>query len=348
MAGNGKRPTIKDVARLAGVSVSTASVALSGKGPVKDETRRRVMQAAQQLQYKPNALARSLVTRRNPTVGFLLPDIRDPYFHEVLKGVESVASADGYSIIVADSDRSPAKQWRAIELLEAHRVAGIIVAGAGVEDDQYLTRLEEDALPVVLLGRHGARLPTVRLDNEAAGRLATQHLLAAGRRRVALLGGPPSLTTSADRAAGYRAALAEAGLLPDPDYTVAGDFTPEGGALAVPQLVERLRQAKKPLPDGLVAANDQMAVGALKALKELGWRVPEDVAVVGIGDIWTASYVEPPLTTVALPLFRLGQEAMRLLVALHRGEVEARPPREIVLPVHLVVRASTPAVAARR
>lgn len=330
--------TIKDVARLAGVSVSTASLALRGKGPVSPDTRRRVLEAAEKLQYRPNALARSLATRQSQTVGLILPDIRDPYFHDIASGVEHVAWEHGYTLLLADTNRSEEKEIAVIEAFRSHRVEGIIVAGSGRVGEASIDIGPENNPPFVVLGRHEVRVPSVRVDNVAAGRLATEYLIRTGRTRLALLGGPKGLTTSLDRAEGFQQALREAELTLDFAYSVEADFTPDGARAAVIGLVQRLKNRGMPLPDGIVAANDQMAIGALQALRAEGIAVPQTVAVVGIGDIPTATYVDPPLTTVALPTREMGREAMQLLLRLMGGE--APPEQPVTLPLRLVKRQS--------
>lgn len=330
--------TIKDVARLAGVSISTASIALSGKGPVSPETRRRVLAAAEKLRYRPNALARSLATSQSQTIGLVLPDLRDPYFHEVASGVEGVAWENGYTLLLADTNRSDTKEQAVIEAFRSHRVEGIIVAGSGRETDLGSWTEPNQNLPMVVLGRHHALVPSVRVDNVAAGRLATEYMLHAGRQRLSYIGGPLELTTSLDRSSGFQEAIRLAGLSLDFSYMIEADFTPEGAREAMSQLLDSLNERGVPLPDGVVAANDQMAIGVLQSLRSRGLEVPQQVGVIGIGDIPTATYVDPPLTSVALPTREMGQEAMRLLLRLIQGE--AAPQQPVTLPVKLVRRGS--------
>lgn len=330
--------TIKDVARLAGVSISTASIALSGKGPVSPKTQQRVLEAAKKLRYRPNALARSLATSQSQTVGLILPDIRDPYFHDIASGVESVAWERGYTLLFANTNRQLKKERASIETFRSQRVDGIVIAGSGREDEfGDLTETEND-VPIVVLGRHHAPLPSVRVDNVAAGRIATEHLLESGRRRIACIGGPEELTTSVDRLTGFNEALRRFGMPLDFAYMTQADFTPEGGRRAMLELLSRLKERQAPLPDAVFVANDQMALGALQALRAEGIRVPDEIAVIGVGDIPMATYVEPPLTTVSLPLRDMGMKAMHLLFELMEG---GDPPQEpVILPVELVRRAS--------
>lgn len=329
--------TIKDVAKLAGVSVSTASVALNGRGPVSEATRQRVKEAALALRYRPNAVARSLVTRRTRSIGLVLADLTDPYFHGVAKGIEAVASESGYTVLLADTDRSPVKEERSLETLLCQQVDGLILAGSTAEGGGSLSRLKGSQVPIVTVGRYEDDLPAVSADNIGAGRMVAEHLLQEGYRRIGFIGGPPGLRVSVERYQGFCEALQEMGL--EPCFCAPGDFTPSGGY----QVAKTLVAGGAGQPEAIVAANDQMAIGVLKAIKEEGLRVPADVAVAGIGDVATAVYTDPPLTTVALPLREMGERAARTLLHLIEGEAASAQP--IVLPVTLKVRASTRRVA---
>lgn len=330
--------TIKDVARLAGVSISTASIALSGKGPVSRETSERVLQAAKKLRYRPNALARSLATSKSQSVGLILPDIRDPYFHEIADGVEQIAWEQGYTLFLVNTNRSIRKERAAIEAFQSHRVEGVIFAGSGSEGEAegLIDLLGE--IPIVALGRYHQKIPAVRADNVELGKLATEHLINIGRQRIGFIGGPSELTTSVDRAKGFQKALYASGKVMDLAYVVEGDFTPEGGTRAMETLLRRLRADGLQMPDGIFVANDQMALGVLQALRSASIDVPGETAVVGGGDIPTVNYIAPSLTTVALPTQRMGKEAMGLLFRMLAGE--KAPEQPIVLPVRLVRRQS--------
>lgn len=337
--------TIKDVAKLAGVSVSTASIALRGMGPVSDATRRRVVDAARALDYRPNAIARSLVTRRTRTVGLLLSDITDPYFHEITKGVEAVLSRAGYALILADTDRSAEKELRSFEIFRSQQVAGVILAGSGTENESHFRQLDDRDVPIVTLGRHRSGLPCVTVDNARAAQMATEHLIETGCRRIGFVAGPQGLLAVEERREGHRAALVQHGLSQDPRWTVLGDFTPAGGyRAAIELLASAAGDGPDGLPDGLVVANDQMAIGVLKALREHGIRVPGEIAVVGIGGIPTGAYVDPPLTSVALPLKDMGEAAARLLLGRIEGTERAGPVEQeenIWMETSLLVRSST-------
>lgn len=332
--------TIKDVAKLAGVSISTASIALSGRGPVSEATRRRVLEAARALNYRPNAIARSLVTKRTRTVGLVLSDITDPYFHEITKGVEAVLSKAGYALILADTDHSVQKELRSLETFQSHQVAGIILAGSGMEEAQQLLRLERDDVAVVTLGRRRSGWPFVAVDNAGAAVAAIEHVIETGRRRIAFVAGPKGLLAAEERRQGYFHALESHGLTADRRWQAAGDFTPAGGYRAVQELLDAVAgDPPEKRPDAILAANDQMAIGVLKGLKERGVAVPQEMAVVGIGGIPTGEYVDPPLTTVALPMKEMGGAAARMLIDLIEGRGEGA--REVWLPTRLLVRSST-------
>lgn len=326
--------TIKDVAKLAGVSVSTASMALNGKGPVSEATRRRVTEAAQALHYRPNAIARSLVTRRTRSVGVVLADITDPYFHEIAKGAEAVLSAAGYAMLLADTDRSTAKEQRSIEALCSHQVEGLILAGSGMGSAALVDEVRRRGIEVVAIGPHAADVPSVGVDNGAVGSTIARHLIERGRRRIAFVGGPPGLGVSEERRKGFVEALASAGL--EPFRIVSADFTPSGGFRAAGELL--MGENPDERPDGIVAANDQMAIGILKAVRERGLSVPREIAVAGIGDIPTAVYADPPLTTVALPIRAMGEQAARMLMG---ALDEASGKAGGALDFKLIVRAST-------
>lgn len=327
--------TIKDVARLAGVSISTASVALSGKGPVSEATQVRVREAAQRLHYRPNAVARSLVTRRTRSIGLILADLTDPYFHGIAKGVERAVSEAGYTVVLADTDRSADKEERSIETLMSQQVDGIILAGSGDGSEKRLERLRRMPTPVVVVGSFDLNFPSVTVDNQGAASMVAEHLLNEGYSRIGYIDGPKELLVSRERYAGFCRVLNDHSL--SAAFHLEGDFTPAGGYRAAKSIFSQGLKATG--PDAILAANDQMAIGVLKAVRETGLHVPDQMAVAGIGDIPNAVFVDPPLTTVSLPLKELGQRAAQVLLRLIDGR-EA-PSKPIMLGVSLNVRAST-------
>ncbi|GFN21903.1 LacI family DNA-binding transcriptional regulator [Thermanaeromonas sp. C210] len=328
--------TIKDVARKAGVSVTTVSRVLNNSPhPISPETRQRVLEAVAELGFLPNAAARSLQLQETKTIGLMLPDIANPYYPGIVRGIEDVAHEEGYTIILCNTDRSRERTSRYLRVLREKRVDGIIFTGGGVVEDACRDRFfwREEEIPTVVIGRHSADFPSVQIDNVAAAKGAIAHLISQGHRYIACITGPETSTTARDRLQGYREALAEAGLEYDAAMVVAGDFSPAGGYRALEELLARPRLKFT----ALFTHNDLMAVGALKALADNGLSVPRDVAVVGFDDIPLASYVLPRLTTVAVPVYDLGVTAMRLLRDLLQGR-EVAPVT--TLPTELVVRES--------
>ncbi len=337
--GRKKRVTAKDVAQLAGVSRTTVSLVLNNAPNVhiSPETRRRVLEAARQLNYHPHAAARSLVSQRSMTLGLVLcqsPEqvFADPFLPQVLQGINYVAQAAGYRILL-ETMTNPEDDGYAALALE-NRIDGFILSGPR-SDDSALRALYEDRFPIVLLGRlPDVSIPFVDVDNVHAAYGAVSHLIHLGHTRIGMItNGPLHYTASADRLEGYRRALADHGLEYDDALVVFGAFREESGQVAM----DRLLALDDP-PTAVFAASDAIALGALVSLRRQGLRVPDDVALVGFDDIPLAAYVNPPLTTVRLPARQLGEEAARLLIAL----VEGRPVEttEILLETTLIVRES--------
>ncbi|MCC7107544.1 MAG: LacI family DNA-binding transcriptional regulator [Chloroflexi bacterium] len=301
--------TIRDVAVRAGVSIATVSRVLNRSDhPVRLDVRERVLRAAAELDFHPSSLARALAGRDTRTLALVVPDIANPYYPRLSRGAEDVASGHGYALLICNTDYSAAKLDEYLRILRDKRVDGVLLAGGGNEQNGAIGALAGASLPIVAVGRHALDAPAVRIDNVLAAEMATSHLLALGRRRIAVLGGPRDHTTVADRLAGYRRALGRVGLAPARE--LEGDFTPRSGQQAVAQLL-----TGSCLPDGLFCANDSMAIGALVQFRRAGVRIPEDVAIVGFDDVPLAEYVEPGLTSVAVPAYELGATAATMLVS---------------------------------
>lgn len=330
--------TIRDVARLAGVSPATVSRVLNGSGhPVRESTRRRVLEAAERLEYYPNHLARSLLRRETGVVGLLVPDVSNPYYAAILRGIEDVAHQHGLAVLLCNTDRDPAKQRQYLRALLERRVDGVVVTGGTLTPEDL--RTVDGRVPLVAVGRHPVEVPCVRVDNVEAGRQACRHLLELGHRHVGCLGGPAASLTAQDRVQGYREALRQAGVEPREEWVVWSEFTAEGGYRAARELLARCEVT------GVVAGNDQMALGAVRALWELGLRVPDHVSVVGFDDTPVAAVTVPALTTVNIPAYRMGRCAMEHLVRLREGH----PAEDVVLHSELRIRESSgPARAGHR
>jgi LacI family transcriptional regulator len=319
--------TIKDVAAKAGVSVATISRVLNGKGPVRPATNRLVLATAKALHYVPHAAARSLSTRTTHTIGLLLPDLHGEFFSEVIRGIDGAARRRGYHLLVSGfhSDRT---EMTAMLDAVSGRVDGIIVMAP---DRQALMSADEVArMPVVRLNSGQGHATSINVDNFGGASAMVRHLTSSGRRRIAFICGPPRNADAAERQRGYRSAMRAGGLTPQ---EVAGDFTEEGGYRAVKEV---LRQ--NPRPDAIFAANDSMAIGALRALRESGLRVPEEMALTGFDDIPIARYVTPALTTVNVAIAELGRRAFEMLL----DEINGRSSnqRREKFPTRLVVRES--------
>jgi LacI family transcriptional regulator len=339
--------SITEVARLAGVSTATASRVVSlSEYPVSAATRERVLEAARTLDYVPNALARGLLKRRMPVVGVIVHDITDPYFAEIVRGVEDAASVDGYLVITCSSERDPERERSYVRLLRSMRAAAVVFSGSGLDDpvvneeiDRHLAAMRADGAAVVHLSPHAGGEPDVGVDNGGGIATMISALVELGHRRIAFLAGPSALFVARDRLAGYRLGLADAGIAFDPALVVRTGFDRAGGALGV----DTLLAGETPFT-AIACANDLLALGALERLAELGIDVPGEVSLAGFDDIAIAAMTAPALSTVRLPLRELGRlgyvHAARAL-----GGVAAE--RE-VLPTELVMRGSTgrpPAVA---
>ncbi|MBI3962744.1 MAG: LacI family DNA-binding transcriptional regulator [Deinococcus sp.] len=324
---------IRDVAKLAGVSPATVSRVLNRPELVAERLRDQVHRAMARLGYAPNALARGLRTRHTGVLGLIVPDIAHPFFAEVVRGVEDVASREGYRVFLCNTDENPDKEEKYVAELLNHRVEGIIFISSSNSRAQLTSSSD---VPVVVVDRRVSLddLHEVLCDDVLGGRLATEHLLSLEHRHLAFLGGPQVIPNNADRLRGCREALAQAQLALDQALVAEVLVRVEAGERATEQLLDTGRYFS-----ALFAANDLLAIGAVRALRARGLEVPGDVSVVGYDDVWFAAHLSPPLTTVAQPKRELGERAMQRLLALVRGQA---PPERLVrmLPA-LVVRQST-------
>jgi LacI family transcriptional regulator len=327
--------TTRDVARRAGVSSSTVSHVLNDSRFVSDDKRQRVLQAMDDLGYEPNAVARSLKVNRSTTLGLIISDISNPFFADVIRGAEDVAQANGYTLILCNSDEDPVKEATYLRELRAKRVDGLLLAPAG-HAHEYLRKLVRACFPIVFLDRDLGSLPiaAVVLDNEAAAYEAVSHLIRLGHRRIAAVSGRPFISTTTERLAGYARALREAGLAIDEHLVASGGSRVDGGAQAAAQLL-----ALDPRPTAVFSGNNLMTIGVLSALAAHGLEVPGDMAVVGIDDFPWADVLRPRLTTVAQPTYELGRVSTELLLKVMRAGPSTAPER-VVLTGTLRVRES--------
>ena len=327
--------TIQDVAHRAGVSSATVSRVLGGKAGVDADLAARVRQAAAELRYRPSGIARSLRTRRSTVWGVIVSDVRNPFFTDLVRGVEDAARELGYSLILANTDERVEKETGYVELFVAERMAGVIVSPASQSQTDVRILLDH-GVPVVAVDRDLQRcaLDTVLADNEGGALRATSHLLDQGYRRIACITGPADHTTATDRLAGYRGALAARGVAVDDALIRHADFKQSGGYVAAYDLFSSAARA-----DAVFVANNLMTLGTLDAIAQLGLAVPDEVGVVGFDDTAWATLMHPPLTAVAQPAYEMGVAAAGLLA--QRIADDDGPPRRIVMPTELRVRASS-------
>lgn len=333
------KATIFDVAREAGVSIASVSNALSGKKNVSAETRERILDAVKRLGYEVDPLASSLKTRSSHIIGFIVPSIDSAFFPAVIGGLQSVLEKAGYIINFYATDFTAEREEKAVRSLLAGRADGIVLDSVSTDEAflRSLSTLEysKKHVPVIALERDltAFGLPSIYADNFRGGRMAAQHLIARGVKRPAHIFGRVSAPWSKDRRDGFAEGLAAAGLTLEPALTVRGDFSLHGGYLAAEQLIA------SGIPfDGIFAANDLMAVGAIKALTAHGLRVPEDVAVVGFDNTYISALTSPPVTTIDIPKRRLGEEAGEAIL-----RAIGTPPEceRIPLPLQLIERRSS-------
>lgn len=336
---SGRVRTVKEIAAAAEVSVATVSRALQRPELVSEGTRQRIQEVVKRFGYTPNALARNLRTSRTRLIVALLPDIANPFFSEVIRGIEQVAHENGYSVLLGETQSSLVREQAYADMVAARQADGIITMAHRVPSIPM-----EGRLPVVNACEYvkDKAISSVYIDNIAAASAAVGYLIALGHRDIAFVAGPATSPICVDREQGYRLALQRADIAMNPSLTVVGDFSIEAGERAVDLLLSQ------PSPFSAVfCSNDEMAIGAMRALAARGLRVPEDVSVVGFDDIRFSRYTTPALTTIAQPKNALGREAMSMMIELlNDPEV---PARKRILSADLVVRGSTaPRAGGRR
>lgn len=309
--------TIYDVAREANVSMATVSRVVNGNPNVKPSTRKRVMETIERLGYRPNAVARGLASKKTTTVGVIIPDISNPFFAELTRGVEDIAKMYHYNIILGNSDRQKPKELDLINTLLEKQVDGLLFMGSDVTED-HAKVFSTANIPVVLCATTDPKrqIPSVNINHRLAASEATQHLLEGGHRRIALIMGPSTdPQRSYAKFLGYQEALEAADIELDPSLVVESDYRYESGYKCMQQLLE-LEQP----PTAVLCVNDELAVGAIHAIQDSGRQVPDDIEVIGYDNIPLASMVRPLLTTVGQPMYDLGAVAMRLLTKYMNNE----------------------------
>ena len=329
--------TMKRIAGELGVSITTVSKVLNNHADISEATRSRVMAKVEELGYQRNAVARSLSLRRSHTLGIVIPDLMHSFFVEVIAGIEPVASAHGYGVLLCSSSEDAGKERAELDMLRSRQVDGIVLASANASGNtDMLLQLAKQGTSLVMIDRDdhpSVRCHRVLTDDEAVGSLATSHLLDAGRRAIAHIGGPP-IVHAKRREKGWREALKGRGIKVAEDWIVRGGFMESDGYRGMKKLL-----GVRPRIDAVFAANDPSAIGAMKAIWEADLRVPDDIAVVGVGDIALGDLLRVPLTTVGWSRRDQGRHAAELLLNSLDGEVDRA--QRVIIPPRLIVRESS-------
>ncbi len=344
-----KTATIRDVAKRAGVAISTVSYVLNGKDDhVGPDTRAQIMAAARDLNYRPNAIARSMVKQQTATIGLVITELDNPLFVPVTEGVEEILRTEGYQMLLA-SAYDLESEVEAVEAFRAHQVAGIIFMSLSVYYPiDHLLQLYEEGVPFVVINRDldDERFNRIELDDYGAAYAAVEHLVEIGHKAIGTISGPlgggPGIRrrSAIERQDGWQAALAQHGLAANPSWTVSGSYTYEGGYQGMKRLLAGLNGGER--PTALFVASDVMAVGALKAIYEAGLRVPDDLAIITVGDPPFAAYTIPALTTMSTPIVEAGRVAAHTILN-QIGHQNPLQPACIRLNYSLLVRESTDA-----
>lgn len=330
------KATIYDVAKEAGVSIATVSLVMNGKGKISKERREEISRIMVRMGYKPSMIASALTGKKTFALGLLVPDISNPFFAEIARAVEDEGQRHSYSVFICSTDNKDEKVEHYAELLRQKNVDGVIIC-TGIKELSVLDPLLQEGVPIAFLAREfpAVEVPSVVVDDYAGGAAAAEHLIALGHRRLAVLAEQDSISSSRERVRGFRQAAEEAGIALDSAHVLSS-----GIKEAKDRALELLQRAER--PTGIFCCNDMLAIGTLRAAKELGLRIPRDCSVIGFDDTVLASVTDPPLTTVAQPIERLGHTAVQLLVR-KIGQPGDRNER-IVLPPELSVRQSSAAL----
>jgi LacI family transcriptional regulator len=332
--------TIREVARRAKVSVGTVSNVLAGLATVRPEMRKRVEQAMRELDYHPNQIARSLKTRSTKTLGTIISDITNPFYPQLVRGAEDAALLHGYLLITLNTDDNAERERQALSVLRARKVDGVLITVAPGEDYSHLQATIDSGLPLVAMDRVpvGMAVDSVSTDSAQGARMCMHHLLSRGHRRIGLVTANVRIPTARARLEAFRAALLEAGEMPDEALIKCGDNRLDSGY----RLSKELLLEAKP-PTAVFAANGMMGFGVLKALRELGLRCPEDVALAVFDEVPFGDVLRPRLTVVAQPAYEMGRLGAELLIARIEGRENSAEPVQTRLSPELIVRESTAA-----
>jgi DNA-binding LacI/PurR family transcriptional regulator len=331
--------TIKDLAKALNLSASTVSRALRDHPDISPATKKRVVSLAQELNYHPNTIAQSLQNQKTKTIGVIVPEIKQPFFASVINGIEKLAYASGYTIIVCQSNETYEREVLYTRTLGSHRVAGLLVSlSRSTQNLDHFKVLQQHGVPIVFFDRVSDNIAAsqVVVDDYQGAFTAVEHLISSGYKRIAHLAGPKNLSISKNRLKGYRDAL-ENGRLPyDETLVVYGGLDDTDGVIGIQKLLNL-----DSLPDAVFAVNDPVATGAFMTIKEHGFKIPGDIALVGFSNTNVSYLLDPPLTTVEQPCYEIGQTAAQLLLEQISHQEESFTPQVKVLKTHLIIRSST-------
>ena len=328
------RVTMEDIAEKAGVSINTVSRALNDKPDINGGTKEEILKIAEELNYQPNRFAKGLRSSQTSTLGVIVADILNPFFSALLKGIEKAARKEGYSIIVQDTDEKYANEQSAIQTVLAEQVDGLLISPVQT-NEQTIVDLQQSGLPFVLLGRYFKDLDTnfIVTDDVQGATAAIDHLVELGHEQIAIVNGPSHISSSQERLKGYRKAMAHHGLVTPENFIFHDTVTIEQGYENGKRLLSQSN-----LPTAVFCYSDFVALGVINAAKDMGLRIPKELAVVGYDDIFFSTYLEVPLTTVRIPKYELGKKSFQIL----KGVLENKKHKtKLKLPVELIKREST-------
>lgn len=329
--------TIKDIARIANVSIATVSRVINGNGTVAQKTEKRILEIIRELNYVPNNVARSLVKQNSKTIGVVVADIMNPFYSEIIRAIQDQANIDGYSVISCNSDEDMEKEKQCIQMLLENQVNGIIFAGGRGKGDYYNQHIRDVAkkIPVVLADEflEGENIYPIVCNKTKGAYEGVSALIELGHKRIAMINGYQDYKPSIEKLRGYKKALKDHGIPFREDYIRYGDYHLDGSELHVKELM-RLPQP----PTAIFASNDLMAMGAIRALKHLGLEVPGDISVIGFDDIMMNEYMQPALTSVRQEMSRQGQLAVQILDMIFTGD--KKPKKKYVIEPSVVMRSS--------
>lgn len=329
--------TIKDIAKMAGVSTATVSMVLNNKDEhISELTKEKILQIAKEYNYVPNTMARSLVTKQTKTIGLVIPDIANPFFPEIARGAEDKANEAGYNIIFCNTDDNIEKEQRYVDMLSEKMVDGIIFT-ASSDRNYWLDKLHKQSIPIILLDRDiplNGNVGRIVVNNQQGTYEGTKYLIEKGYKEIAFINGNIANETAKNRLAGFKSAMQDHGVELRSERILEGSFKREWGYGAATWLLSQEIEF-----DAVVCGNDLIAIGAIRALKDAGKRIPQDVAVLGFDDIYMAKLVEPELSTISQPKYEMGYKASELLI--NMIEKKENMEQLIIFDTKLVIRKST-------